>query len=212
MGRINGTQGGESPDVGGSRRNLARSRSFGRCSRGTREPGHVELSEERVQEAENSEGSTPRPLVEPTTGERVLVGQRSISEKSQMFQEGCFPDPTGMTAEHFRPLLDSARDAGLFVGVRVNRSARGYVPAEIMPVIRLGRITAFAETLQWNSRDCGRRSVSTAGCLHDRAYRSTQPLNEQRPTSSSALRRWGFGIRPHIEEIDVKGLSRHRGM
>ena len=47
-----------------------------------------------------------------------------------------------MTAEHFRPLLDSARDSGLLWELGQSFT-RGQVPPEILPMIRLGRITAM---------------------------------------------------------------------
>ena len=50
--------------------------------------------------------------------------------------------PSGMTSEHLRPFLDSVRDSELLWDL--GRSfARGQVPAEILPLIRLGRITAL---------------------------------------------------------------------
>ena len=50
--------------------------------------------------------------------------------------------PTGMAAEHLRLLLDSTRDSDLLW--ELGRSfAQGGVPAEVIPLLRLGRITAL---------------------------------------------------------------------
>ena len=47
-----------------------------------------------------------------------------------------------MTAKHLRPLLDSARDSELSWDLAQSFSS-GEVPAEILPLLRLGRITAL---------------------------------------------------------------------
>ena len=50
--------------------------------------------------------------------------------------------PTGMAAEHLCPLLDSTRDSDLLMELGCS-FAQGRVPAEVIPLLRLGRITAL---------------------------------------------------------------------
>ena len=57
-------------------------------------------------------------------------------------RRGAAAGPTGMTAEHLRPLLDFARDSELLWDLAQSFSS-GEVPAEILPFLRLGRITAL---------------------------------------------------------------------
>ena len=47
-----------------------------------------------------------------------------------------------MAAEHLRPLLDSTRDSDLLWELGCS-FAQGHVPAEVIPLLRLGRITAL---------------------------------------------------------------------
>ena len=57
-------------------------------------------------------------------------------------RRGAAAGPSGMTVEHLRPFLDSARDSELLWELGQS-FARDQVPAEILPLVRLGRITAL---------------------------------------------------------------------
>ena len=47
-----------------------------------------------------------------------------------------------MTAEHFRPLLESSRDCELFWSM-CQEFARGMIPVPVLEAIRMGKLTAL---------------------------------------------------------------------
>ena len=57
-------------------------------------------------------------------------------------KRGAAGGPSGMTAEHLRPLMDSPRDMKLFFKL-AERLARGEVPDVIIQTIRMGRMIAL---------------------------------------------------------------------
>ena len=57
-------------------------------------------------------------------------------------KKGAAGGPSGMTTEHFRPLLDSSRDTHLFFVVG-EFLARGQIPDGVAQIIRRGRMTAL---------------------------------------------------------------------
>ena len=59
-------------------------------------------------------------------------------------RRGAAPGPSGMTADHLFPILESEVDSGMFVQV-ASRLAVGDVPEEVVDGIRLGRLTALAK-------------------------------------------------------------------
>ena len=84
----------------------------------------------------------PDHLLNHQMERELLLDRDRFLRNHRCSRRGAAPGPTGMTAEHLRPLLDSVRDSGLLW--KLGQSfARGQVPAEILPVLRLGRITAL---------------------------------------------------------------------
>ena len=57
-------------------------------------------------------------------------------------RRGAAAGPSGMAAEHLRPLLDCTRDSDLLWELGCS-FAQGRVPVEVIPLLRLGRITAL---------------------------------------------------------------------
>ena len=57
-------------------------------------------------------------------------------------RRGAAVDPSGMTADYLQPVLDTARDASLFLQF-ATVLARGQAPAAAVEGVRMGRITAL---------------------------------------------------------------------
>ena len=67
-------------------------------------------------------------------------------------RRGASAGPSGITADHLFPVLESDRDSALLVQVAL-KLARGDVPEEVIDSIRLGRLTAL------NKPDGGVRGI-----------------------------------------------------
>ena len=57
-------------------------------------------------------------------------------------KKGSAGGPSGMTVEHARPLLESGACTAL-LGEVATQFARGQIPEEVLPAVRLGRMTAL---------------------------------------------------------------------
>ena len=57
-------------------------------------------------------------------------------------RRGAAGGPSGMTAEHLKPLLDSAVCSQMF-GEVASQFARGRIPADVLAAVRVGRMTAL---------------------------------------------------------------------
>ena len=60
-------------------------------------------------------------------------------------KKGSAKGPSGMTVEHLRPLLESGICTAL-LGEVATQFARGQVPEEVLPSVRLGRMTALQKS------------------------------------------------------------------
>ena len=71
------------------------------------------------------------------------IGDANLFAKNlRVARKGTAGGPSGMTAEHSRPLLDNAQDTARFWRLSEDL-ARAFVPEEIVNSIRLGRLTAL---------------------------------------------------------------------
>ena len=57
-------------------------------------------------------------------------------------RRGAAPGPSGITAEHLRPILDSEEDSRLLVNL-CNQLANANIPGKVLQVIALDRLTAL---------------------------------------------------------------------
>ena len=83
----------------------------------------------------------PDHLLHPRPEATFELDRDKFLKNLRCSRRGAAAGPTGMTTEHLRPLLDSARDSELLWDLALFSS--GKVPAEILPLLRLGRITAL---------------------------------------------------------------------
>ena len=86
------------------------------------------------------------PLPPEISGRRP---ERPFSLDHHMFiqnvrlaRRGAAAGPSGVTAEHLKPILDSARDAELLCQA-AKMMARASIPEEVLKAIRMGRMTAL---------------------------------------------------------------------
>ena len=100
-----------------------------------------------IEHSAKSSATTPSTLLPiapgfgllPTTDE-VQVGQSESEDSS----EGAAGGLSGMTTEHLRPLLEDGRGLRL-LGDVAERLARAEVPAEVLRLVRGGRLTALSK-------------------------------------------------------------------
>ena len=70
------------------------------------------------------------------------LSQALLLKNLKCAKRGAAGGPSGMTAEHLRPVLEFSRDAERFWSM-CQSFARGDVPEEILQAVRMGRITAL---------------------------------------------------------------------
>ena len=72
----------------------------------------------------------------------VDIDEQVFARILRTARRGAAAGPSGMTSEHLRPLLDSDHDMSALSDF-ANSFARGEVPAEVVEVLRMGRMTAL---------------------------------------------------------------------
>ena len=134
--------------------------------------GELSAARQALESAEVAPGTlaTLRELTNPVR--RPPVPRQGLSEDLRHFEprepfqldageflvclrtarRGASAGPSGMTADHLFPVLESDRDSALLVQV-ASKLARGDVPEEVIDSIRLGRLTAL------NKPDGGVRGI-----------------------------------------------------
>ena len=133
------TKGRESTHDGHDGRSLIRSTGVGGCSVGPGTDATLRQLRRRPQE--------PRePLPPEVIGRRP---ERPFSLDYHLFiqsvrsaRRGAAAVPSGVTAEHLKPILDSARDAELLCQA-AELMARASIPEDVLQAIRMGRMTAL---------------------------------------------------------------------
>ena len=116
----------------------------------TRVPGAPELSEEG--QSSRTRCSTWGPAPAPRTSiaaefsrqpdSLFLLDHQEFLKNLKTSRRGAAPGPSGMTAEHVKPLLENDNDAESLCQV-AQLFCRGHIPSEVLSVIRMGRLTAL---------------------------------------------------------------------
>ena len=84
----------------------------------------------------------PADLLTFQTGSAFELDERKFSQNLRSFRRGAAPGPSGMSAEHLRPVLEAPRVLHSFFRV-AESLATAQVPQEVVDGLRLGRITAL---------------------------------------------------------------------
>ena len=71
-----------------------------------------------------------------------LLDHQEFLKNLKTSRRGAAPGPSGMTAEHVKPLLENDNDAESLCQV-AELLCRGHIPSEVLSVIRMGRLTAL---------------------------------------------------------------------
>ena len=74
--------------------------------------------------------------------EPVVLDGEEFVKSLRNSRRGAAPGPSGMCAEHLRPLLDRESDV-MAITMFANSFARGQIPSDIVQAVRLGRMTAL---------------------------------------------------------------------
>ena len=86
------------------------------------------------------------PLPQEITGRRAespfSLDHNLFTQNLRCARRGAAAGPSGVTAEHLKPILDSARDAELLCQA-AELLARASIPEEVLRAIRIGRMTAL---------------------------------------------------------------------
>ena len=91
--------------------------------------------------------AVPRSLLDPELddfepGEQINLDPELLTKTLRTARRGAAAGPSGMTAEHLRPLLEGDREMAVFHQF-AHIMARGEVPDRIEGAVRMGRITAL---------------------------------------------------------------------
>ena len=92
----------------------------------------------------NKRPARPRdPIPElPATVPAFNLSEKKFCQNVRSVRRGVAGGPSGMTADHDRPLLESARDTHLLFSV-AELLAKGHVPIQVGHILRMGRMTAL---------------------------------------------------------------------
>ena len=100
-----------------------------------------------------------------------------FSHNLRKARRGAAPGPSGMTADHLRPLLDVSADS-LALGQVAALFSRAQVPPEIMDALGAGRLTAL--TVEWEEswweRSSGESQPGRSPNSTPRRWKSQPPL------------------------------------
>ena len=127
--------------------------------------------------------SAPRePLnVEPWPQPETLfmLDHQEFLKSLKTARTGAAPGPSGMTADHVKPLLENSSDAESLCQV-ARLLARGHIPHEVLAVIRMGRLTALQKPTGIVAGDILRRLVArtVARQIRQKVERATAPFEK----------------------------------
>ena len=91
----------------------------------------------------------PRELTQSEN--TFMLDHNMLTKNLKCARLGAAGGPSGMTAEHLKPLLDNFRDTELFCQVG-EHLAQGKIPRDVLEIVRMGRMTALQKA---NGGVCG---------------------------------------------------------
>ena len=133
-------------------------------ARGTRET--LDALKDRERRPPNLRDPLPDRVVNHVPHTPVSLDPELFAQALWSSRRGAAAGPSGMTAEHLRPMLESTEDTELLASF-ADTFAKGEVPQEIGRAIRMGRLTA-AEIGRWRERHRGWRSLPSFGVQNSR--------------------------------------------
>ena len=98
-------------------------------------PGTTQETLEQVPREE-----VPRELTQSEN--TFMLDHNMLTKNLKCARRGAAGGPSGMTAEHLKPLLDNFRDTELFCQVG-EHLAQGKIPRDVLEIVRMGRMTAL---------------------------------------------------------------------
>ena len=98
--------------------------------------------------------------------ERFSLSQELFLQNVRKARKGAAPGPSGMTADHLRPLLEHHPVAAA-LGHAALLLAQNRVPEEVMNALRHGRLTALRKPDGWGARHRGRGCLQESGGSDD---------------------------------------------
>ena len=103
-------------------------------------PGTQETLEQlrRCQQVPREE--VPRELTQSEN--TFILDHNMLTKNLKCARRGAAGGPSGMTAEHLKPLLDNFRDTELFCQVG-KHLAQDKIPIDVLEIVRMGRMTAL---------------------------------------------------------------------
>ena len=82
-----------------------------------------------------------------------LLDHQEFLKNLKTSRRGAAPGPSGMTAEHVKPLLENDNDAGSLCQV-AELLCRGHIPSEVLSVIRMGGGVTALQKPTWRGMFC----------------------------------------------------------
>ena len=91
------------------------------------------------------EGTRSRSFVDRDANRQFDMDEHKFLQNLRSARKGVAPGPSGMTYEHFRPLLENPRDSHRFL-LMVEQLAQGVAPEVAIHAMRVGRLTGSRKT------------------------------------------------------------------
>ena len=103
-------------------------------------PGTQETLEQLRRRQQVPREEVPRELTQSEN--TFMLDHNMLTKNLKCARRGAAGGPSGMTAEHLKPLLDNFRDTELFCQVG-EHLAQGKIPRDVLEIVRMGRMMAL---------------------------------------------------------------------